>query len=99
MLERAYKVNRRKENYTDFRTYVDSLAQKGYICEDEKEKLIAIRNAAFHGDIPKEYIPQNLEKAVTNDPEKKYFDYFGEGIALVDEILRKITDSNNKFSA
>ncbi|MDR2814574.1 MAG: hypothetical protein LBB79_07995 [Prevotellaceae bacterium] len=59
-----------------FRTYVDSLAQKRYICEAEKEKLIAISNAIFYGEFPKKYIPHSMEKV-------------GEEIAFVDEILEK----------
>ncbi|MDR0582127.1 MAG: hypothetical protein LBG31_04090 [Prevotellaceae bacterium] len=89
-LEEKYKVRRKEgECYTDFNTYAHSLAEKGYIDKKkgEPDKLIAIRNAAFHGDIPpEEYIPQELVKNVKNNPGKLYFDYFGEGMALIEKL-------------
>lgn len=100
-LEEKYKVRRKEgERYTDFNTYAHSLEEKGYIDEKEKDKLIAIRNAAFHGDIPpEEYIPIALVKKVTNNPDKLYFDYFGEGIALINTILGKLPSPPRRNSA
>jgi hypothetical protein len=98
-LEREHKVKRKNgKHYTDFNTYADSLVQQGYIDEEEKKRLKAIRNAAFHGDIPEEkYIPQELKKTVKGNSGELYFDYFGEGIALVNKILKELTSSTNKI--
>ncbi|MDR2804362.1 MAG: hypothetical protein LBB85_01785 [Dysgonamonadaceae bacterium] len=100
-LEEKHKVCRKGgERYTDFNTYADSLVKEKYIDEKEKETLVAIRNAAFHGDIPlEEYIPQELVKEVKNNPDKLYFDYFGEGIALINTILDKLPSPPKQNSA
>lgn len=96
-LERKHKVIR-EGGYTRFDKHADNLVQKGYINETEKDMLIAIRNAAFHGDIPDEkYIPQELIKEVKGNSGKLYFDYFGEGIALINRILDKLAPPKNKY--
>ncbi|MDR0566241.1 MAG: hypothetical protein LBG47_04280 [Prevotellaceae bacterium] len=86
----AYKITRNDgECYTDFEVYANKLVEKGHINEQEQAKLIKIRNAAFHGDIPEEnYAPQDLLKKVKKNPDRPYFDYFGEGNALIGKILK-----------
>jgi vacuolar-type H+-ATPase subunit I/STV1 len=96
-LERAcreiYKITRNDgECYTNFNVYANRLVYEGYIDETEQAKLIKIRNAAFHGDIPaEEYMPQDFLKKVNSNPDRSYFDYFGEGIALIRKILETPT--------
>jgi hypothetical protein len=91
-LEKRHKVNRKPDKrYTNFSMYADSLLQNGWISKEERKKLVNIRNAAFHGNIPDEqYIPQELVTTVNNNSQQRYFDFFGEGIALVDKILAKL---------
>jgi hypothetical protein len=92
-LERNNKISRKVgARYTDFKTYIKNLVDSKYIDSAEGKKLSNIRNAAFHGDIPEENdMPQSLVKKVKGNPDRQYFDYFGEGISLIDKILDKLT--------
>ena len=94
-LEETYTVDRKAgERYADFDTYANSLAEKGYLDEAGKRKLIAIRNAAIHNDIPpQKYLPQdnNLVKTVQNTTNRQYFNYFGEGILLINSIMAQLS--------
>jgi hypothetical protein len=91
----AAKIIRRKpsENRIGFAAYTKCLVSNGYINEEEQEKLRNIYTSAFHGNIPdEENVPKNLI-AETKD-KKQYFDYFGEGITLINKILGKLPKTN-----
>lgn len=88
------------KKYLSFKELSETLRTYNILNDDEVAKLVQLRNAAFHTDVPSAdlLIPDNekLIKLTKTHPTKEYIEIFGTGFELINKCLDSLDKNKVK---